>query len=851
MNDAKPKKSTLTKNEEEILAFWQNNHIFEKTLEQTKEGEEYVFYEGPPTANGRPGIHHIEARAFKDAIPRYKTMRGYYVRRKGGWDTHGLPVELEVEKELGLTSKKEIEAYGIEAFNEKCRESVWTYVDEWHAFTNRIGYWIDLDDPYITYKPDYIESLWNIVGVAYDKELLYKDYKVLPWCPRCQTALSSHEVADGYETVKDLAVYAAFKATDADEYFAAWTTTPWTLPGNTALAVGADTIYALVHWEGKQVWIAKDRLEELAPDAKIQNEATGSKLAGRTYEPLYSFMKDNMADGQKDKCENAFTIYTADFVTTEDGTGIVHIAPMYGADDFELGTQKGLPKAHTVTPDGHFVDYADFLAGRFVKDTDVAVDIIKDLAHRDVLLKKAKIEHTYPHCWRCNTPLLYYARSSWYIRMTELRNELVAENKDITWEPTHLRDGRFGEWIAEVKDWAISRERYWATPLPVWMAESGAWEVVMSREALRTKVPQDISKIFLLRHGESEKNVKHVYDSSLDTYGLTQDGEAMARKTARELKEEGVDVVYTSPVRRARETAKIIAAEIGAEVHIADELCEIFAGTWEGKEIGGAEIQEEHEARAALSDQEYYKAPYGNTGESLQDAEDRAVPFVKKVIAEHSGKKVAFVSHQGVNISILKALKGWDATVARTEYRQQKACMSFGIPTEIYIDRAREAELDLHRPYIDRFSWTNENGENMVRVPEVMDVWFDSGAMPFAQDHYPFEADEPQYPADFISEAIDQTRGWFYTLHAVGAIMGRGKAYNNVICLGHIVDAHGKKMSKSKGNVVDPWEAIDRYGVDPLRFWMYSVNQPGDSKAFDESTVDEVIKKVFNLAGNV
>lgn len=854
--EKKGEKSPLAQKEEQILAFWKKNNIFEKSLARTVGNDEFIFYEGPPTSNGRPGIHHVESRAFKDAIPRYKTMRGMHVRRKGGWDTHGLPVELEVEKELGMTSKKDVEAYGIEAFNKKCKESVWKYVSEWQAFTDRMGYWTDQDNPYITYKPDYIESLWNIVGVAEEKGLLYKDYKVLPWCPRCGTALSSHELAQGYETVKDLSVYIAFKRKDADEYFLAWTTTPWTLPGNVALAVGKDIDYVLVSWDGKSVWVAKDRLEVLLPEGEILKEAKGRELVGLGYEPLYPYMTDVVLDDQKENLSNAFKVYSADFVTTTDGTGIVHIAVMYGQDDFVLGTKIGLPKVHLVNPEGRFISGTDFLKGKFVKDEETTIDIIKDLAGKGVLLKKEKYEHTYPHCWRCKTPLIYYARDSWYIRMSELRDDLVVENREINWEPEHIREGRFGEWLSEVKDWAISRERYWATPLPVWVSEDeGTREVIASREELRTRVPEDISKIFILRHAESEKNVQKVYDNSLDEFGLTEEGKKSAHITAERLRREGIDILFSSPVRRAKETADIIAGLLDVEVQVAEELREIDSGEWEGKTIGGVELGEAYTKREALSDEEYYEYPYGVTGESLADVERRSATFVKKVIRENPGKKITFVSHQGVNISILKALKGWDETFTRKEYQRQKACRLFAEPTEIFVDREREVELDLHRPYVDRFVWKNKSGQVMRRVNEVMDVWFDSGAMPFAQDHYPFENKEYVnsigFPADFISEAIDQTRGWFYTLHAVGAIMGKGKAYRNVISLGHILDAEGKKMSKSKGNGINPWDAMDTYGIDPVRFWMYSVNQPGDSKNFDEETVHEVLRKVFNLADNV
>jgi len=837
-------KSPIAKREEEILEFWKSNDIFKKTLKKEAPKGEFVFFEGPPTANGRPGIHHLEARAFKDAIPRYKTMQGFHVRRKGGWDTHGLPVELEVEKQLGLKSKKEIEKYGVEKFNKHCKESVWKYVNEWQEFTERMGYWIDLEDPYITYESKYIESVWNILKKVHERDLLYKDYKVVPWCPRCGTVLSSHELAQGYADVKDLSVYAKFKATDKEEYFLAWTTTPWTLPGNVALAVGEDIEYVKVEIEGDIIILAKERLEEIAPEAEIKETLKGKDLIERSYEPLYPFLKDNLPETEKEKLSNAFKIYKADFVTTEDGSGIVHTAVMYGQDDFELGNEVGLPKYHLVNDSGIFTEEAGFLSGKFVKDEEVAVDIIKDLHGRGLLLKKEKYEHTYPFCWRCKTPLIYYARDSWYIRMSSLRDELVKENQEINWEPEYIKDGRFGEWLREVKDWAISRERYWGTPLPVWMSEDGEeMEVIGSFDEIQEKSSDKIAKIYFMRHGLSEKNELGIYDSSLDKYGLTEEGKKQAKEAAKKLKE--VNLVVTSPVRRAKETAEIVAKELGLELLVEEGIKEVSSGKWEHKDLDDPSIQKSREEYYALSGEEHYKVKRGETGDSWKDVVDRGYEAVTRIIKENPGKKILFVTHAGPWGYIMKELKHKSFDQAR----DLSPYMSYALPSEVYIDLNTLKALDPHKPFIDEITY-EKNGKVMRRVPEVMDVWFDSGAMPFAQDHYPFDSDV-KYPADFISEAIDQTRGWFYTLHAVGALMGKGKAYKNVISLGHILDSEGQKMSKSKGNTINPWEAMDKYGVDALRFWMYSVNQPGEPKNFDEKTVDEIVKKVFNLLLNV
>ncbi|QQR82107.1 class I tRNA ligase family protein [Candidatus Campbellbacteria bacterium] len=430
MEQTEYEKSDVAKGEEAILREWKEKDIFQKTLAKDSPEGEFVFYEGPPTANGRPGIHHLISRAFKDVIPRYKTMCGFHVRRKAGWDTHGLPVEIEVEKQLGLTSKKQIEEYGIDRFNQKCKESVWKYIDEWQEFTQRIGYWVDLNDAYIPYTSSYMESLWNIVAHVHKRELLYKDYKVLPWCPRCGTALSSHELAQGYEDVKDISVYVKFALVgEENTYLLAWTTTPWTLLGNVGLAIGEKISYVKVSHGGEFLWLGRDRLSVLGEGYEVVEECLGEALIGLTYEPLFPFLNTLISGPEKEKMQNAYKVYSADFVTTTDGTGIVHTAVMYGQEDFELGNKVGLPKWHLVDETGHFVQGTGLYEGLFVRDESTAVEVIKDLAGRNLLFKKEKFEHTYPHCWRCHTALIYYARDSWYIRMSELRDELVKENK--------------------------------------------------------------------------------------------------------------------------------------------------------------------------------------------------------------------------------------------------------------------------------------------------------------------------------------------------------------------------------------------------------------------------------------
>jgi isoleucyl-tRNA synthetase len=647
----------FAKREEEILKFWEENGIFEKTLAKKSPRGNFVFFEGPPTANGKPGIHHVASRAFKDLIPRYKTMRGYHVERKAGWDTHGLPVELEVEKQLGISGKRDIERLkdtpeaSIAFFNEQCRKSVWKYLDEWNRLTKRVAFWLDLDRPYVTYETPYVESLWWAIKEIWKQGLLYEDDRIVPYCPRCGTTLSSHEVAQGYKEVEDPSIYIRFAvAGEPKTYFLVWTTTPWTLPANVALAVNPEVSYVKIR-RGEETLILAEERAAVAGAGDVIATVSGKDLVGMKYEPLYSFLP----------APDAHRVVAADFVSTADGTGIVHIAPAFGEEDLRVGRENDLPVLKTVDEEGKFISAVAPWAGVFVKDADQ--QIVDELDRRGLLFKAERHAHDYPFCWRCSTPLLYYAKRSWWIRVTEVHKKLLKNAGAIRWVPAHIKEGRFGEWLRGVKDWAFSRERYWGTPLPVWRC-----------------------------------------------------------------------------------------------------------GSCENIEVVGS-------------------------------------------IAELNEKKI-----------------GADMLAA---------------------------DADLHRPMIDRVKLAcgKCKGE-MSRVKEVIDVWFDSGAMPFAQWHYPFEnkakVDKGEaFPADYISEAIDQTRGWFYTLLAVSTLLGRGAPYKNVVSLGHVLDAKGQKMSKSKGNVVDPWLMIERYGADAVRWYMYTVNHPGDPKRFDEADLDRVTKQFFLILQNV
>jgi isoleucyl-tRNA synthetase len=860
-------KSDIAKAEEKILDFWKKEKIFEKSLSKPSPKGEFVFYEGPPTANAKPALHHIEARAFKDVLPRYKTMRGFHVRRKAGWDTHGLPVELQVEKKLGLQSKKEIETYGIAKFNRECRENVWSHIKEWDDFTDRIGYWVDKKDPYITYDNAYMESLWNIVSEVAEKKLLYKDYKVVPWCPRCGTALSSHELAQGYEDITDISVYVKFKVksekskvksesqNEKVEYILAWTTTPWTLPGNVGLAVGENIAYVKVKVGDEFFILAKERLSVLEGEQyEIVEEFAGKDLLGLSYEPFYPYLDKLVSGLAKDAMPNAYKIYPADFVTTEDGTGVVHTAVMYGQEDFELGNKVGLPKFHLVTTDGTFIAGTDFLEGRHVRDEETAVEIIKDLHARDLLFKKEKYKHSYPHCWRCKTALIYYARDSWYIKMSQLRNELLVENEKVNWEPAHIKDGRFGEWLREIKDWAISRERYWGTPLPIWECEKcKEIKVVGSLDDIKKDIVSSGNEYFVMRHGQAVANLTYSISNKIGDHldELTELGREEVKDTAENMAEKP-SIIISSPYKRCLETASIVAEAVGLDENsvLTDERLKEFSV---GDFKTGETWAEFWKAYPELESRYEMKLP----GENLTDVRARMTAVFTDLEKKYSGKKILIVSHE---LPIRVFLAGSEALNAKQEMERVKDDELRFKNAEIRkigylpLPRRESGEVDFHRPYIDDVLFHCQCGDQMSRVKEVMDVWFDSGGMPFAQDHYPFEnknsVDGDGYPADFISEAIDQTRGWFYTLLAIGVLLGKGTPYKNVICLGHILDSEGRKMSKSVGNVVDPWEIMDKYGIDAVRLWMYSVNQPGDSKNFDEKTVDEIIKKVFNPLSN-
>ena len=641
--------------EEQVLEKWREEDLFSRTVEATQDGEPFVFYEGPPTANGRPGLHHIISRTIKDLVCRYQTMQGRQVTRIAGWDTHGLPVEIEAERKLGISGKPEIEALGIAEFNQACRDSVFTYKQDWEALSERIAYWLDYSKPYVTFHNDYVESVWNILSQLADRDLLYRGHKSVPYCPRCGTALSSHEVAQGYQDVDDPSLYFMVPILDADgmpdgRFFVVWTTTPWTVPANVGLAVHPTLEYAEVEWEGRTLILAASLVEKvLGEGTPIEKRLTGDTLVGLSYGRALDMVPAPADPG------NAWTVVGEDFVSAEDGTGIVHMAPAFGADDYAAGQRHNLPMLRPIDDRAVFHADLDIVGGLFVKEADPKV--IAALEARGLLFKAESEVHSYPHCWRCSSPLIYLARDSWFAATSTLKDQMLANNEQVNWHPPEVGEKRFGEWLRGNIDWALSRERYWGTPLPAWVCES---------------------------------DPEHV--------------------------------------------------------------------TWIGS---FAELE----------------AKVGPLGE----------------------------------------------------------------------------DFDPHRPGIDGYTWTCKCGGTMRRTPEVVDVWFDSGAMPYAQWHYPFENEkkfESHFPADFICEGLDQTRGWFYSLMAISTMLGRGPAYKNVVVNDLILDANGQKMSKSKGNTVNPWDAIADHGVDALRWYFITVSNPWVTKRFDPEGVRDASRKLFDTLTN-
>lgn len=841
-----PGKSETAKREEEVLAFWHENKTFERSLGKEAPKGEFVFYDGPPFATGLPHSGSLLSSVIKDVIPRYKTMRGYHVRRRWGWDTHGLPIENLVEKELGLKTKKEIEEIGIAKFNETARSFVLRYVNDWKRYIERIGRWVDYENSYKTMDNTYIGSVWWALKEIHKKGLLYEGRKVLMYCTHCETPLAKAEIAadNTYKDVTEEAVSVKFKVKSGQKigeltiddrtYILAWTTTPWTLPGNAALAVGPDIEYAHVRSiDSSETYIvAQPALQRLLlkSETEVHGNLKGTALVGLEYEPLF--------DVPQLQSEKSHKVRAADFVTTEDGTGIVHIAPMYGEDDFQLGQREGLPMVQLLNPNGTYNDQApDFLRGQYWKEANK--DIKKNLDEQKLLYDRNNHTHSYPHCWRCGTPLIYNAVSSWFINIQKIKDRLIAENQKINWVPDHLKNGRFGKILETAPDWTISRNRFWASPLPIWKSKEGKVLVVGSLGELKEKTKKSGNAYFVMRHGEAESNVTNILSSTKDaSVHLTEKGKKDVRESSEKLKGK-IDLIIASPFVRTRESAEIAADALGlAKTNIVfdDRLGEYDLG-----EKDGISLEEWH-LQFPASVERFEKGPPG--GETDAQVRRRVGAVLQELEERHNNKRILIVSH-GTPIWLLKgaargATKEEIVATYKTEYpsKGKIAELPF-VPIPLNAD----FELDLHRPYTDSITLLDEKGEEYRRIPEVVDCWVESGSMPFAEYHYPFEnqeAFEKRSPGDFIAEYIAQTRTWFYYLHAISVVLFDRIAFKNVVTTGTIVAADGEKISKSKRNYTDPLELIDRYGADAMRLYLMGspVMQAEDLRFRDEDVRD-------------
>ncbi|MFA6006665.1 MAG: class I tRNA ligase family protein [Candidatus Paceibacterota bacterium] len=851
-------KSDVAKREEEILQFWQEDKTFEKSLKKKSPKGNYVFYDGPPFATGTPHYGHILGSTAKDVIGRYKTMQGYHVPRRWGWDCHGLPIENIVEKDLKISGRKAIEEYGIEKFTEYARSKVLTYVHEWKKTIDRIGRWVDFDNSYKTMDNSFIESVWWALGELNKKGLIYEGVRVLAYCPRCETPIANSEIAmdNSYKDITDISVYAKFELKDEPKtYFLAWTTTPWTLPGNIALAVNPEVAYVKIKHEGQYLILAKERLVNTMKDKPYEliEEFEGKTFIGKKYTPLFDYYTHTkgIADNEK-----SWTVRGAEFVTTTDGTGIVHIAPAFGEDDMNMAKAEGLPWIIHVTPTGKFTDEVTHFAGQQVKPKEnhqaADVEIIKYLAHNHLLFEKEKIIHSYPHCYRCETPLYYYALPSWFVNIQKEKSHILSRAEEMAWIPAHLKEGRFKGGVESAPDWTISRNRYWASPLPIWKSKSGKVMFVNSLEDLKNKTKKSGNTYHVMRHGEAENNVKKIvsYADQKNSH-LTPKGKEETMSTAKTVAVNKITKIFCSPFTRTLETAYIVADELGiSRDNIVTDvrLWELNAGTFDGKKWAEWEVW-------AKSQENYYNArPEG--GESHFDAKKRFGDFIYDIDSQFHNESILVVTH-GIGLEVLPAVvECADGVRSKQIYENTSEKTGAMIELEFTpLPHTANYELDFHRPYIDAIKLVDEAGEEYTRITEVIDCWFESGSMPFAQDHYPFERKNWQkenFPAGFVAEYIAQTRTWFYYTHALSTIFFDHAPFQNVITTGNILAEDGQKMSKSKGNFPDPALLFDKYSVDALRLYlMSSTLMKGEDMNFFEKGVDEVNKKVIMRLGNV
>ena len=895
--------------EQEILKFWQENEIFKKSLRRAQDKPlnkeapkgDYVFYDGPPFATGTPHYGHIVASTIKDAVPRYWTMRGYRVERKWGWDCHGLPIENIAEKELGIKRKKEIEEMGVGKFNEFCRSKIFTYVDEWKKVIGRLGRWADMENSYKTMDVSFMESVWWTFKQLWDKGLIYEGYRSMHICTRCETTLSQHEISEGYKDIKDLSATVKFELVNEPGTFVlAWTTTPWTLIGNVALAVNPKISYSKVkitkgQYSGETYIIASQKSADVLQQGKqygvetseaIISHILGKDLVGKKYKSLFDYYSkfydstgnvEIIAEDQRSKKEgekfiekgkNGWKIYAADFVTTDEGTGVVHIAPAFGEDDFELMEKYKLPFIQHIGMDGIIKPEAKDFVGLSVKPMEdhqsTDVEIIKYLAKNGLLFAKEKYEHSYPHCWRCDTPLINYATSSWFINILKIKERAIELAKDIDWSPAHIKEGRFGKWLEGARDWSISRQRYWASAMPIWKCEKcKEVKVVGSIEDIKNNVKKSGNKYFVMRHGEAEQNVKDILNSKLETnhYHLTEKGKKQVLATVKKIAKEKIDLIFSSDLLRAKETAEMIAdnLKIGKDKIIFDErIREINFGIFDGK------TSQEYHAYFSSYQERFEKIP--PNGENFSQLKNRVSGFLYDIDKKYSNKNFLIISHEAPIWCMAAGAIGANVNGALkiTENKEEQFIKTGEIQKLDFIPlpHNQNYELDLHRPYIDEIEFDCPSvvsgqvcGGKMKRIPDVLDTWFDSGSMPYAQNHYPFENKEKfdvNFPAQFIGEGVDQTRAWFYYLHCIATAINDSRAFNNVIVNGIVLAEDGKKMSKRFKNYPDPMEVINKYGADALRFYLLSSPVvKAENLSFSEKGVDEAHKKVIMRLKNV
>lgn len=838
MENTQNNKSERSLKEEKILSFWKENQIFEKTLQN--KGPEVVFYDGPPFATGLPHYGHILPGTIKDVLPRYKTMQGYRVPRRWGWDCHGLPIENLIEKELGLETKKDIEKFGIAEFNKRARESVLRYEKEWKEIIPRTGRFIDMDNAYKTLDSSYTESVWWSFKNLFDKGLVYQGFKSMHLCPRCETTLSNFEVNQGYKDITDISVYVKFELLDEPgTYLVAWTTTPWTLPGNVALAVNEDIQYVEVKTESANLILAEDRLSVLK-DLKFEKLKTfsGKELVGKRYKTIFDYyLKESK-------------VYGASFVKAEEGTGIVHIAPAFGDEDYELSLKENLPFVQHVGTDGHFKSEVRDFVGLMAKPKDdhqaTDIEIIKHLAHHNILLSKEKIIHSYPHCWRCDTPLLNYASSSWFVKVTDIKEKLLAQNKKVKWVPEEIGEGRFGKWLEGARDWAVSRSRFWGAPLPVWQnADKTKSLVIDSIASLKKHAKKSNNTFLFVRHGEAEHNVLDICSSDpKNPHHLTEKGREHVKALAQKLKSEKIDVVIRSPYVRAEETTDIIAEAISfnkSQIKVDERVGEYGFGEFNLKPWSEYLL-----FRKGNEFDMDFKVP---GGESLQEAKNRFGKFIEDVDSQYSNKKILVVTH-GIGFQVMKAIVEALDTKASAEAIRSTFRKIPDAHLESYVlnnlPHNEKFELDLHRPHIDEVV-LEIDGEEYKRIPEVFDTWYDSGSVPFASLGL-----RTSRPADFIAEGLDQTRGWFYTMAVLGTALFGEFPYKQVTVNGMVLAEDGKKMSKRLKNYPELTDVLNKYGADALRFHLLSSPAVrADDISFSERGLEEVMKKNLNRLDNV